>query len=180
MKKYLLIALTALFLTPSLALALSDENVTKRRPDAPAKVEVQEIHQDMKTDRQNLRSDLAKNHADRLTLHFGFYYTRINNIITRFQSRLNTLKTSGKDTSAAQSALDAASAKLQAAKTQGDAAIAAFSAIDPAKFSEQKTQVLAARDLALAARKLFVDTQSLLQSALKQLKLISPVASPAQ
>lgn len=175
MQKSLLIALTLIVLTPSLVLAVSDENVTKRRPDAPARVEVQEIRQE----RQEIRSNVAENHANRLEKRFTAYYTRLNNIITRFQARLDLLKSQNKDISAIQTKLDSAKTKLGEAKTKGESAVAAFKAIDPVKFSEQKTQVLAARDLAVSARKAYLEVHELLKAALKELKTISKPALPA-
>lgn len=176
MKKYLLIVFTALVVTPSIAFAISDENITKRRPDnSPAQIQVQEIRQDrqelreeVKTKLQERRSNVAENHANRLEKRFNFYYDRLNNIIGRFQTRLELLKKESKDMTAAQAKLDAAKTKLADAKTKGDAAIAAFRAVDPAKVSEQKAELIAARDMATAARKLFAETHNLLKLALKE------------
>lgn len=172
MKKLLFLVLLSLILPPTLALADSDENVERRRPERPG---IQEI----RTERQELRSTVAENHANRLERRFTLYYTRLSNIITRFQARLDTLKTAGKDTTAAQAKLDLAKTRLEEAKAKGDAAVAAFKAIDPAKFSEQRTQAFAARDLAMEARKLFQETHTLLKDALKELKKISKPALPA-
>lgn len=174
MKKYLMTALALTVLAPTIAFAQGDENVTKRRPERA--VEIQEIRQD---NRQNLRSSVAENHANRLERRFGFYFARLGNIIARFQRRLDALKTAGKDTTAVQAKLDAAKSKLAEAKAKGAEAIAAFKAIDPAKFSEQRAEAFAARDLATAARKLFVETHTLLKEALRLLKTISKPALPA-
>lgn len=170
MKKQLIFALVITLLSTS-AVSAQDragtgDTTTKRRP------EIQEI-------RGETRSDVARLHAERLEKHFGFYYNRLNNIITRFQARLDLLKAAGKDTTAVQAKLDAAKAKLAEAKAKGDAAITAFKAIDPAKFSEQRTAALAARDLATAARQLFQETHELLKEALRLLKTISKPALPA-
>ncbi len=168
MKKYLIFSifyiLCSLFITQ--AHAESDENVTRRRPERA--VQIQEIRQD----RQEFRSKVAENHANRLERRFKFYFDRLTGIIARFQTRLDTLKTNGKDITAIQTKLDSAETKLAEAKVKGEAAVAAFRAIDPAKFSEQKSEALAARDLAVAARKLFVETHALLKDALKSLKTI--------
>lgn len=187
MKKYLLITLASLILTPSIAFAISDENVTKRRPDnAPAKIQVQEIRQerqelreDLKTNMQEKRSTIAESHAQRLELRFKFYFDRLSNIIGRFQVRLDLLKKDGKDVAAAQAKLDTAKTRLAEAKTKGEASIASFKAVDPTKISEQKTELLAARDLANAARKLYSDVNNLLKLALKELKNISQPAQEA-
>lgn len=179
MKKYILLVTTAVLLFPSVAFAQSDENVTKRRPDRPNQAEIQEIRQERMEDRQEIRSNVAQNHANRLERRFEFYYKRLTNIITRFERRLDILKADGKDVSAVNTKLTAVKTKLAEAKSKGDSAVAAFKAIDPAKFSEQKTQVLAARDLATEARKLFIETHTLLKDALKSLKAISKPALPA-
>jgi hypothetical protein len=179
MKKYILIAALAVLLSPASAAAQSDENVTKRRPDRPAQVEIQEIREDRMENRQERRSNVAENHANRLERRFEFYYKRLTNIITRFQRRLDILKAEGKDISTVTTKVAAVKSKLEEAKTKGMAAVSAFKAIDPAKFSEQKTEALAARDLATEARKLFIETHALLKDALKSLKTISKPALPA-
>lgn len=179
MKKSFILALLIILSVPSLALATSDENVTKRRPDRPAQAEIQEIRQERKEDReetrekvQEIRSNVAENHANRLERRFAFYYSRLSNIITRFEKRLDILKADGKDITAVSAKLTEVKTKLESAKAKGIEAVAAFKAIDPAKFSEQKTEALAARDLANSARKLFVETHTLLKDALKSLKAI--------
>lgn len=175
MKKYLLFALTLLLLSPTLANAESDENVTKKRPDRPSQVQIQEIRQDM----QELKSKVAENHANRLERRFKSYATRLNNIITRFQARLEILKLENKNISDAQAKLDLVKTKLATAIAAGENAVDAFQAIDPAKFSEQKTERVAAQSLAKDAIKLFKDANDALKLALKSLKLISKPALPA-
>lgn len=179
MPKVLLVCLTLLLLTPALVSAESAENVTKRRPDKPAQAEIQEIRQE----RQEFRSQVAENHANRLERRFKFYFDRMTSIIARFQARLDTLKTAGKDVSAIQTKLDGVKAKLAEAKTKGESAVSAFRSIDPSKLSEQKLEIKAARDLAEAARALFKEVHALLKDVLKSLKAISkpalPAASPA-
>lgn len=177
MKKSIIVALAILALVPGLVQAQGDENITKRRSDKA--LEIQEIRQERREERQEFRSNVAENHAGRLERRFGFYYTRFNNIINRFQTRLDTLKQKGKDVASVQAKLDLAKAKLAQAKTKGDAAVTAFRAIDPSKFSEQKTEALAARDLANQARDLFKQTSDLLKDALKALKTLSKPALPA-
>ncbi len=192
MKKYLHLSiffvLCSVFI--SQVKAESDENVTRRRPDSPERVEIQEIRQDRREERQEnreevreqvqeIRSNVAENHANRLERRFAFYYSRLSNIITRFEKRLDILKADGKDVTSVSTKLTEVKSKLESAKAKGVEAVNAFKAIDPAKFSEQKTQVLSARDLANEARKLFVETHTLLKDALKALKAISKPAVPA-
>jgi hypothetical protein len=185
MKKYLLIALTSLILTPTVVMAVSDENITKRRPDnSPSQVQVQEIRQERIEERtekreevkekiQERRSNIAENHATRLEKRFASYFMRFSNIISRFQTRLDLLKKEGKDVASAQTKLDSAKTKLSEARSKGDASIAAFKAIDPAKVTEQKTELIAARDMATVARKMFAESNDLLKLALKELKNIN-------
>ncbi len=170
MRKQLIFALVITLLSTSAVRAEdragTSDTTTQRRP------EIQQISQET-------RSDVARLHAQRLEKHFGFYYNRLNNIITRFQARLDLLKAAGKDTAAPQAKLDAAKAKLAEAKVKGDEAITAFAAIDPARFAEQRTAAFAARDLAVAARALFQEAHALLKEALRSLKTISKPALPA-
>jgi DNA repair exonuclease SbcCD ATPase subunit len=189
MKKYLTIVLSLILLTnASLAQAVSDENVSQRRKEKSA--EIQEIRTERKEEReenreevrenmQERRENLAENHANRLENRFTAYYTRLSNIITRFQSRLTSLKAEGKTVTSIETELNAAKSSLEAAKLKGAEAIAAFRAIDPTTLSDQKTALLAARDLANAARKLFADAHTSLKAALKSLKVISKPALPA-
>lgn len=187
MKKYLMFALTVLLLAPTLAMAESDENVTKRRPDRPSQVEILEIRQEQKGVREEVkekmeefRSKVAENHANRLERRFKFYANRLNNIIARFQTRLDILsKDEKKNTTDAKAKLDATSALLVKAIAAGENAVKAFRAIDPTKFSEQKTARIAAQSLAKDALKLFKDTNDALKLALKALKAISKPALPA-
>jgi hypothetical protein len=160
-----------LAISASLARANSDENVTRRRPDAVVP-QIMEIRAEGRDIVQEFRSNIAENHANRLQNRFGFYFSRLDNIIARFQRRLDALKGEGRDVTSIQTKLDAAKSKLAEAKAKGGEAIAAFRAIDPAKFSEQRTQRLAARDLASAARKLFVETHNLLKEAVRLLKAL--------
>lgn len=152
--------------------AESAENVTRRRPDRPVQAEIQEI-------RQERRSNVAENHANRLERRFAFYDSRLRNIITRFEKRLDILKADGKDITAVSAKLTEVKSKLESAKAKGVEAVAAFKAIDPAQFSEQKVESFAARDLAVATRKLYLEVHVLLKDALKALKVISKPALPA-
>lgn len=172
MKKYLLFAFSFILFAPTLVKAVSDENITKRRPDLPTQVEVQEI-------RQEIQNRVAQVHANRLTKRFDFYYMRFSNIITRFQTRLDILKSNGKDTPSTQAKLELVKTKLADAKTAGDAAIATLESIDPTKFSEQKSTRLAAKDQANKAVKLFIEVHTLLKDALKSLKTLTKPALPA-
>lgn len=179
MKKYLVLVVLSFILSPLAVQAEETENITRRRPDRPAQVEIQEIRQDRMEVReearekvQEMRSDIAQKHADRLERRFEFYYSRIINIIIRFEKRLDTLKADGKDITEVSTKLSEVKTKLESAKVKGVEAVAAFKAIDPAKFNEQKTEALAARDLANSARKLFVQSHTLLKDALNLLKAI--------
>ncbi|MFH2085646.1 MAG: hypothetical protein ABII21_02600 [bacterium] len=180
MKKYLIFTiitlLSGIWLLTSNVHAQGAENITKRRPDhSPLGAEIQEIKQE----RQQIRNQVAENHANRLEKRFTAYAARFDNITSRFQKRLGTLNTAGKDVTNIQTKLEAVKIKLVEAKEKGVEAVAAFRAIDPTKFSEMKAERLAARDLAVTARKLFIETHTLLKDALHTLKTISKPALPA-
>lgn len=129
--------------------------------------EVRELRAD---NRQEVRSVVAENHANRLEVRFNFYYDRLNAIAVRLQSRLDTLKSEGKDTASALAKLQEAKNKLESAKSLGAQSVSAFRAIDPAKFEEQKAEAKAARDLANQARAAFKDSLALLKNVLKEVK----------
>ena len=129
--------------------------------------EVRELRQE---NRQEVRSVVAENHANRLERRFKFYYDRLSGIASRIQTRLDTLKSNGKDTTTALAKLTEAKTKLESAKTLGAQSVAAFRAIDPANFEEQKTEAKAARDLANQARAAFKDALALLKAVLKEVK----------
>lgn len=189
MKKNLIFILALILLiNASLVKAVSDENVTTRRSEKAA--EIQEIRTERKENRQEKReevkenieakrSEIAENHANRLEKRFTAYSTRLSNIIIRFQERLAKLKAEGKSVSSIETELQAAKAKLESAKSKGVEAIAAFRAIDPTSIADQKAALMAARDLANSARKLFEEAHTSLKSALKSLKVISKPALPA-
>lgn len=124
--------------------------------------------------RQEHRSEVAKIHADNLEKQFNAHYTRLSELATKLQTKITTLKTAGKDTTAAQAKLDAAKVSLESAKTLGQEAIAGFKAIDPAKYEEQKTQALAARDKAKSAREAFVKALQDMKDALKAIQALKP------
>ena len=168
MKKSFLPALVLVVLTPSLALAVSDENVTKMRPDKPVPAQVQEIRQELETKREEIRNRIAQIHATRLTKRFDAYYLRLASIITRFEARLIILQKNGKDIVPTQAKLDLTKAKLVEAKTAGQDAVKALEAKDPP-----------AKELATTAHDLYKETLTLLKDSLKSLKTISKPALPA-
>ncbi len=175
----------SLLLLPRPVSAESSSDTNNRRRDREeVRAEIQEINttrqqnrdeqqQLRQENRQETRSNVAENHANRLEKRFGLYYQRLSNIIERFQLRLAALKSTGIDTSTVSATLATAQTKLSDAKSKGEQAIAAFRAIDPAKFSEQKSQALAARDLANQARKLYLEVHLLIKAALVELKSLT-------
>jgi len=188
MYKYSLLAISIFLAFPGFASAQSDENVTKRRPDRPAQVEVQEIRQESRTQFQanqdgSVAQRVAENHSARLSKRFKFYEERLNSIVDRFQVRIDLLKQEGKAVSSVQAKLDLVIAKLEEAMLKAEEVTSAFNAIESGTLSEQKQALNSARDLATEARKLFQETHELLKLALKELKTISkpalPAASPA-
>lgn len=144
------------------------ENRQERREEVQEnRQEVRELRQE---NRQEVRSMVAENHANRLERRFKFYYDRLSGIASRIQTRLDTLKSNGEDTTAALSKLTEAKTKLESAKTLGAQSVAAFRAIDPTNFEEQKTEAKAARDLANQARAAFKDALLLFKNVLKEVK----------
>lgn len=161
---------------------LKEKREAFKQQMATAKTEWKEQREEHKTQlqvsRQEWRSTVAQNHALRLENRFGRYGNRLNNIVERLQTWLNTLKSEGKDVSTAQAKLDEAKTKLASAKTLGLDAVAKFKAIDPAKYEEQRDQALAARDVAQQARLAFMDALKLIKQVRDSLKGLRPSASP--
>lgn len=189
MKKNLIIVLSLILLSNvSSAQAVSDENVTERRREKSAEIqevrtqrkeEREEKREEVKENIEERRSKIAENHANRLEKRFTAYYTRLSNIITRFKTRLDVLKAEGKSVASIETELATATSKLESAKSKGVEAVSAFKAIDPTSIQDQKAALVAARDLASAARKLFEEAHNSLKSALKSLKVVSRPALPA-
>lgn len=109
------------------------------------------------------RSEVALVHATRLENHFTNYYNRLNSLAKKIQTRIDLAKSAGKNTTEAQEKLSTAITSLDSAKSLGEQAVAAFKAIDPEKYSEQRDQALAARDLAQNAKEEF-------RTALREMK----------
>lgn len=130
--------------------------------------EVKSEKEERIANRETKRSDVAGKHADRLEEHFANYYTRLNMIMGKIQTRIDATTT--KDTAAAKAKLVEAKAKLEEAKTLGASSVAQFRAIDPAKWSEQKSKAEAARDTANKARESFKSTLALMVESIKSLK----------
>jgi hypothetical protein len=129
--------------------AIRQENQEERRN---LRQENKEERQEM---RQERREERAQKHSERLQKRFDFYAERLGRIMDKLQTRLMIMKNDGKDITSAEAKLDDAKDTLEEAKTLGDQSVAAFSAIDPEKYEEQRSKVLAARDLAMAAREKF-------------------------
>lgn len=117
-----------------------------------------------------IRQYVAENHARRLERRFAHYVERFEAIIARIETRLATLSGEGKDVADVQVKLHQAKSMLAQAKATGVQAVAAFKAIDPAKYEEQKDEILAARTLAEKAVKEFKDTFKLLRETIKLMK----------
>lgn len=133
----------------------------------------QEKKAGISANRQERRSDVAKKHADRLEQRFGNYYTRLSTILTKLQARVDAISADKKDTTIAKARLAEAKTKLEEAKTLGATAVGLFRSIDPAKWSEQKTQAVAARDTANQAVKAFKAAHALMVEAIRSLKSIN-------
>lgn len=132
-----------------------------------------ENRQEKMETRQVARSDVAEKHANSLEQRFTNYYSRLSLILTRFQAHLASIDPAKKDITFAKSKLADAQIKLEEAKTLGATAVSLFRGIDPAKWSEQKTQALAARDSANQAIKAFKDAHALMVEAMRSLKSIN-------
>ncbi len=109
--------------------------------------------------RQLYRSERAQNHGERIEKRFAFYEERLRNIAARIQIRITTEKTAGKDTSAAQAALDKANTLLTQAVADGKLAVGMFQNISVAVWSTQAPEVKAAIEQANKARSGFVQVR---------------------
>ncbi|MEO8581563.1 MAG: hypothetical protein ABI425_03175 [Patescibacteria group bacterium] len=125
-------------------------------------------------ERQERRTDMAQKHAGNLETRFNEMYKRLSTLASKIQTRINAVKAEGKDTAAAQTKLDAAKASLESAKSLGQEAITAFKGIDPAKYDEQRSKALAAKDKAEQARKAFMTALQDMKDAVAALKALRP------
>lgn len=123
--------------------------------------------------RQAARSDVAEKHANSLEQRFTNYYSRLSLILSRLQAHVAAIDPAKKDTTIAKAKLAEAQTKLEEAKSLGARAVSLFRSIDPAKWSEQKTQAFAARDLANQANKAFKSAHALMVEAIRSLKSIN-------
>lgn len=181
MKKMTPLAIAAL-LTSSIALSASPVaafnrfetamlNTEQRQENREArKAEIIENVEVRQENRQERRDDFAQRHATRLSNRFGFYYDRLSTIMSKIETRFANLSEDGKDMSAAQAKLAEAKTALSSAKSYSDQAIAGFEAIVPAEYESQRTQALAARDLANNAREQFKLAVSLMKEAVQLAK----------
>lgn len=118
------------------------------------------------------RSKIIEAHSERLQNRFiDKYYVHLSNFIVRIQKRLDTMKTNGKDVTAAQAKLDLAKSELESAKIKSQSSIAAFKAIDTSSDNnKQREEAFAARDTANGARESFRKVWALLLEAIKLAK----------
>ncbi|KKU89291.1 MAG: hypothetical protein UY18_C0001G0023 [Microgenomates group bacterium GW2011_GWF2_47_9] len=145
---------------------VGDDNSQKIQQELEDRREEQ--RQEIQTKRIETRLRLAKNHAERLQKRFSFYYERLNNIITRFQARLDLSKTEGKDTTTSQQLLDQAKSNLLSAESKGKEAIQTFTSFDPEwSQDEMQNKVRLGQSQAEEARNAFKQVLELLKSALK-------------
>lgn len=171
------LVVTTLALMPATALAQSPLPVRERSELRAEEIRAngQARQEERQENRQERRDERFENHAKRLETRFSNYSERLNALLDKIQARLNEMEQKFPDSSAIDSAqvkLDAASAKLAEAEKAGNAAVAGFKAIDPAKYEEQKAQVLVARDNAQKARQAYADALRLMKEAVQSLKQV--------
>lgn len=163
-------ALALLFLTTTVS--ANEDRVEARQERIQVR---QETAIENKTERaqarQETRSDVAAKHATRLEQRFAGYYKRLSAILLKLQTRVDAI--TDKDTTTAKAKLSQAKTKLEEAKVLGEKAVSLFKAIDPAKWSEQKSQAVTARDTAKAAHKAFKEAHALMVEAIKSLRSIN-------
>lgn len=147
----------------------------KERMDA-VKTEVREVRMENKEERQEKREDrrsaLAELHGRRLESRFGFYGKRFESLIERLQSRLNTLKDSGKNTEVPQKTLDSAKAELQKAQAAANNATLLFQSIPKGETAEQRAALEKAKEAAELARKSFMSVQKMLMQVIREIKAL--------
>jgi len=177
-KTFLVLGLSLILMTASRVAAQDRQAQANARTEAmQERVEEREqkrleLRQEFEAKRTEFRSQLAARHAERISKRFDFYKTRLEGIITRFQTRLTTLNESGIDTSTVQTKLDAASAALAAAATKSSGLVAAFMALDP-ESGTYKDDVIALRAEVKVATDAFKSVHTLLKEALVALKAIN-------
>lgn len=156
------------------------EGLQKKRQEAQeerqekkmeVKATIQQKREENQEKREARRSEVAQHHAERLEIRFTAYYDRLMKIADKIQTRIDTLKSEGHDTSGAQIKLDEAKASLASARTLSLEAVAKFKSIDPDNYESQRAVAMAAKETANEARDYY-------QKAVEQLK-VSVVALQA-
>lgn len=172
-QKYTLSTLLALLAIASLANTInaSSANIQVRQQiKADSRQEVRTKLETIKVEKLDGRLTY---HTNNLQARFTYHYDRLNAILGKIEAIIDKKVTEGINMDAAKVKLDEARVKLEQAKTIGSQAIAAFKALNPDKLNEQKTEIKAARDLAVKARQTFIDALQLMQQTVKLIRIAS-------
>jgi len=144
------------------------ETIEERREDARTRMEEKRL--EMQENRQERRAHITEVHAERLESRFTFYGDRLADIISRLDTRLESLDAAGQDVTNQQEQLLAAQALLVEAENTTVDAIIGFLDVDPESYEEQRSAALAAGNVAQAARSQFEAVRSTLLDIIQSLK----------
>lgn len=135
-----------------------------------------ELRKENMEERQELRVETREQFlervANRVERRFALHAKRLENWIERATKRLATLSSAGKNTTAAQAALDKTKRSLSNATTLGTQAVALLRAVSAENWDAQKADAKAARDAVSKAQVAFAQVVKDMQATIKELKAL--------
>lgn len=104
------------------------------------------------------RAQMLNQHAMRIQKRYTFYYQRLTSISEKIETRLEKLAEEGKDVTQGQERLADALKLLEQAMEKAETAQEGFNNVEPEDYQAQRRIALQARDDALQAQALFMQT----------------------
>lgn len=130
---------------------------------------IKEKKSEIRSDRQELRSTIAKKRSEELSKHCATVETNLTNILTRVDARIAKQKAENKNISSAETAVAEARTDLDSGKSFCDQAVAKFDSVPTDKWETQKPVLTEARSLAKQSREMFVKARKAIGTAVKSL-----------
>ncbi|MBP9700459.1 hypothetical protein KBD71_04235 [Candidatus Woesebacteria bacterium] len=161
--------------SPSLQQRLENRRTADEERKEATKERI-ELRKENSEERQELRLESREQFlervANRVERRFSLHVKRLENWIERASKRIATLSSEGKNTTAAQAALDKAKQSLATAKTLGTQAVALLRAVSVESWDAQKADATAARAAVTKAQVAFAQVVKDMQATIKELKAL--------